>query len=141
MHAGIEEVVRNVKWGAARGTAVAAMYCLWATVLYALRGTEPFDRHGLGFGLVLATYLTVGVAAGGIVGLMRPFATRRIGAYVAGLVAGLPIALGITVAIKGLPKQWDYVVWFGFPLFWLAVAGVVGHELRRNSTGATPGAD
>jgi hypothetical protein len=137
----LERVFRNVSWGASRGVVIAGMYCLWVSFLYVLRGTEPFERLGVTFGSVVATYLAIGASAGAIVGLLRPLAARGVGAYLVGLAAGFPVALGIVITSEGLPKSWDYVVWLCFPIFWLAAGMIMGRAMRRGSTNVMPQAD
>lgn len=82
---------------------------------------------------LIATYLVVGVSAGGVIGLLRPLTYHGVGAYIVGLFAGAPIGIGLTLCVKGLPAMWPEVVWSGLPVLCVLIGLAVGHELRKNA--------
>jgi hypothetical protein len=129
----------NVKWGVSRGLAVAAIYTGWVLLVYALGGEQPFARLGVTVWEVIGTYIGVGVSSGAVIGLLRPLTYDTFGAYVVGLLAGVPIGVGLTVCVKGPPAAWDDSVWTGVPVFCILIGLVVGYELRRNATAGPPG--
>ena len=69
-------VIRDVKRGAIMGAGTAGVFSLWAVLVYAVRGTEPFTRHGVSLTTVLLTYIGVGLSAGTVVGLLNPLAQK-----------------------------------------------------------------
>lgn len=126
-------IARDVKSGLLGGLGVSAVYCVWVLGVYALRGSAPFDRNGVTLPGVLVTYLTVGLLAGAVVGVLRPISRRPIGAYVVGFVAAFPIAAGIAVLVEGLPARWDYTMWLALLMTWVVFGAIVGRELRHHS--------
>jgi hypothetical protein len=80
-----------------------------------------------------ATYIAITLAAGGIVGFLRPLTHHRVGAYYVGLFAGLPICFGLMTASKGPPKVWSPPVKGGFWFLCILVGIAFGYEIRRRS--------
>ncbi len=122
----------NLLWGVRGGFAVALVYCAWVAIIYATSGAAPFTRQGVSFGRVVVAYLAIGIASGAAVGVLRPFASTRLGAYMVGLVAGVPVAVGIAVCVRGAPRNWDRADMTLLPIFIVAAAWVIGSELRKS---------
>jgi hypothetical protein len=101
-----ESVSDDIVWGVKRGVMLALGFCLWITVLYLLKGGDVFARQHVTYGGMVAAYLGLGSFVGGIVGALRRFTTSEGGSFVVGLAAGIPIAIAITVAVSGHPKNW-----------------------------------
>lgn len=124
---------QNLRWGIMGGLSIAAVYCVWVTALFLMQGSGPFDRQGVTLRSVILTYLGVGVTAGGAVGLLRPMTSHRFGAYLAGIIAGIPVAVGLAICVRGFPSQWDVADRILVPVF-SVIAGVgIGSELRKKS--------
>ena len=123
----------NLKWGVKGGLGMALFYCMWVGVLYVLRGPEPFSRQGVSLTTVVATYLAVGVVAGGVVGLLRPLTGNGFGAFVVGYVAALPITAGLMICVTGWPTTWTARWWHEFPILVLIFGTMVGFELNRRA--------
>ena len=80
-------VIRNVIWGVGYGLAFAALFMAWAVIARIIGGADAFGEKGTTLLTVLALYLFGGVAAGGIVGLLRPIVRWRIGSVLVGIIA------------------------------------------------------
>lgn len=101
----------NVKRGIALGLIFAALYSLYVIVLFAVAGSEPFDKHHTSVLTVVASYFAGGISAGAIVGALRPYAVSRFGASLIGIVASFFVFFGIALASKGFPSHWTEPVW------------------------------
>jgi hypothetical protein len=109
------------------------MYCAWVSIVYAVSGPEPFERNGVTFSSVVVTYIIIGAVGGGIVGLLRPFSTTKIGAYAIGLIVGLFGAMSIGILVAGSPLRWQLPEWGTMPIFTIVMGWLVGSELwKRN---------
>jgi len=97
-------VIDDIIWGVKRGVMLALGFCLWITVLYLLKGRDVFARQHVTYGGMIGAYLGLGLVAGSIVGALRRFTTSEGGSFLVGLAAGIPIAIGITVAVSGALK-------------------------------------
>lgn len=62
----------DVRWGISGALFITALYCAWVIGIYALNGSEPFERQGVTVTTVLTTYISIGLVAGIAVGLLRP---------------------------------------------------------------------
>lgn len=94
-------LANNVAWGIRRGVVFASVYAAWAVVLLVARGSAPFKRYGTTFGATIALYFVGGVAAGAIVGALRPLAQWRAGAAAVGVVAATPVYLATMLVLEG----------------------------------------
>ena len=126
----------NLRWGIQGGLFFAAIYIAWVTILFLVRGREPFDRLGVNLPVVVAVYLAGGVLSGAVIGLLRPFATRKVGAYLISIIAALPVLTGIAISLQGLPGRWDLatrlVVPFLSVAFGLALGDLLWKAASRN---------
>ena len=52
----------RLRFGVLVGLALAALYCTYALVLFAVRGNAPFEKNEITLPLVLATYAASGIA-------------------------------------------------------------------------------
>jgi hypothetical protein len=127
-------LARNVRWGVTGGLEIAAVYCAWVLVVYALRGPRPFERQGVTLTTVLAFYVGAGAAAGALVGLLRPLAPRGEGsAYAVGLLAGVPVAIGAALCTRGLPSGWDATEVVVAAVMTVLVGLFIGRELAKHA--------
>jgi hypothetical protein len=101
--------------------------------MYMLRGSAPFDQQGVSIGMVAVTYLAIGLAAGALVGLLRPITRQRLGAYAVGLVAGVPVATGLVIVVRGLPGSWDFFDPFILMIFSVVAGHLIGSELWKHA--------
>jgi hypothetical protein len=124
----------QLRFGVVVGLALAALYCVYAAVLFVVRGDAPFEKHNVSLRAVLATYVTLGIGGGIAYGLLHPLARSLFGRAVLGVLIATLVFFGITVATDGLPSHWERAVWqqplilgglFGLPigLLWRRVTG------------------
>jgi hypothetical protein len=109
---------------------IAAALCAYALLLYLVRGTAPFERHGTTLGAVMLTYAVGMALAGVIVGLLLPLARHRWGAPIVGAVAFVPFYAAVRVAMDGF-APWTGDDIFGVTLSSVLVGGLVGTAYRR----------
>jgi hypothetical protein len=89
--------------GAKEGMAFGAAYCLYALVLFAVRGPEVFSAQGVGLMEVLVLYLLGGAIAGTICGGLKPLTQSLFGRIFVGVIAALPFAF--LLALTVLPAE------------------------------------
>ena len=127
------KAVGNLKWGVKGGLGFAAVYCLWVGLLFLIGGPETFRRLGVTLTTVIATYVTVGVVAGAVIGLLRPLTGNGFGAFVVGYLAAVPITAGLMICLSGWPSTWAGRRWHEFPILVLVFGTMVGFELNRRA--------
>ena len=123
-------MLERVKGTVLIGLAFACIYSLYVCGLYLLEGPQPFERLHTTLGVVVLSYFAGGIAAGTIVGLLKPLARSRPGAIIVGITAAFFVFLGIGIASDGLPTRWGEDSWlsviicallfgtFGGNMFW-----------------------
>lgn len=116
------ELLRDVTWGARLGLWFGLFYSLVSTVIVVIRGGALSSRAVSLQGLI-GLYLSMGLVAGALVGLMRPVARNRLGACVVGTVVTIPVIVGIAAMKDGLPANWGQVL--RIALFCSVIAGPV----------------
>lgn len=79
----------NVLSGVRTGLYWGLGYASWALGLFVFRGSAPFTGIGVTAPTAVAFYLAAGMMAGGVVGLLKPFASTLVGKMVIGFVAAL----------------------------------------------------
>jgi hypothetical protein len=121
----------DIGWGIRRGLAFAALFCLWATVIYMVSGPEAFARKHTSYGAVVTAYLAIGILVGAIIGAGRTHATTEGRCLLLGLAAGLPIAVGITIAVSGMPQAWPPGARLFVPVYSIAAGWFIGNELDK----------
>jgi hypothetical protein len=82
------------------------VYAVVAIVLYLLRGTELFERHGISLTESILMYLGAGAGAGALVGVLRPLARTREGAMLVGAVVMVPVCIGFGLLMFGSLTAW-----------------------------------
>src|SRR4029078_2971130 len=110
-------MLANIEWGLRRGVAIALVYCAWVSAVYLLSGPTPFRTMGVSYGLVVLTYLAIGAGSGTLIGMLKPLTLHRLGGYVVGLVAAVPVAFGLAFCVSGAPKAWTAADWAAIPVF------------------------
>ena len=134
----VSTAMGNLKWGVKGGLGIASFYCVWVGGLYLLGGPEPFSRLGVSLTSVIATYLVGGVAAGAVIGLLRPLSRNDFGAFVVGYLAAVPITAGLMIRLDGWPTAWTVRRWHEFPILVLVFGTMVGFELSRRRDQVRP---
>lgn len=98
---------RDIAWGVRRGFAYAIVYCVVLLAILLARGRDSLEQRGFSPVTALLIYLTVGPLAGGLVGLLKPLAQRRIGAALLGAIVALPCMTCVAMFQDGYPTSWD----------------------------------
>lgn len=97
----------NIFWCVVYGLGGGAVFTVWVTILFALRGTEPFDKQGVTFASVVLFYLLGGATGGLIAGALWPLTRSRAGAYLVGILVAFVVAAGLMFLLAGSPLRWD----------------------------------
>lgn len=125
---------QNVLWGIRRGLSAALAFSAYVLLLYLFRGAAPFEANDTSLGAVIAAYLFGGLVAGAIIGLLRPFTKRKVGAIIAGIVAAVPVYAAVVFAVNGF-APWtlmDAVFVAVASLYVGALAGFLTWKWTRN---------
>jgi hypothetical protein len=96
----------DLRWGVAHGLGFAAFCSLWVTILMLVRDSIPFTRLGRSYLGAIVLYYVGGIAAGLVMGLLRPLARSKVGKLCTIFLFPPIIALGICLVIFGSPSQW-----------------------------------
>lgn len=112
----------HVGLGIILGIALATVYSAFALFIFMLQGSKPFTESGISLPATILAYLAGGVVGGAVFGALLPLTVWRIGATVVGMLAGIPVCLGLGSMVHGLPWTWDGVAWFA----WIATAILLG---------------
>lgn len=91
----------NVRTSVLIGLTMASLYSLYAMVLYAVRGNEPFDANEVSVSAIVLAYYGGGLIGGAIAGLLWPLVRWRVGATLVGAVVAFFLFLGIIAAMDG----------------------------------------
>lgn len=121
---------RNLLWGVRWGLAFGSVYAVWAGVLFVFRGAAPFQSHEVTVWEAVAVYLVGGVAAGGLMGLLRPLVRWWIGAMLVGMIASVPILLGIAGTATNIAAG-ETLDWIGVGILAFFLGGGGGIILWR----------
>jgi hypothetical protein len=128
--------VSNLRWGVAWGVAVAAVYSLYVTVLYLIEGSRPFDRLHTSLLMTIAAYAFGGVAAGAVVGVMRPYVRIRLVAILVGILGAVFVFFGAAVASEGMPWGWTRSTWLSIAGCALLLGSFAGNWLWTRPIGS-----
>lgn len=89
------------------GLAFAVAFSSLAIVYYVLSGSDAFQRQtGMSLPKAILGYIYTGITAGAIAGALTPFAKSASRAAVVGVIAALPVALGVWIFVcrpRGMP--------------------------------------
>lgn len=105
------KIKSNVPAGIIGGLILASFYCVYVVILYVARGPSPFENQGTSLPNVLILYAITGAVGGAIVGALRPITVTRLGALAVGVIAALPLSLGVQAIVAGHPAHWTAFNW------------------------------
>ena len=104
-------LLRNLAWGLGWSLAMAAMFCVWASIVAVLNGGRlQFKNFDTTLGEVVLAYLLAGAIAGIILGACRPFLKRREATWWVSGVIGVAAFGAIGTSMMGPPTTWDSVI-------------------------------
>src|SRR6185312_850256 len=99
-------LVANVRWGVTWGLRMALLFSAWIGILMILNRSVTLPggetNHHVNAFAVVALYVGGGIAAGAIVGLLRPLERTMAGAMLTGFVAALPFFGGCSLLVHSL---------------------------------------
>jgi hypothetical protein len=126
------ELRANVGWGLRGGLLVAAVFSGWAAVVYVISSGGSFEERGISLPEIVSAYAAAGVAAGLLVGMLRPLTRTRAGAYFVGYLAGCIVFVALLWAVAGPPTTWNAVHWLGILFVSCFAAYGIGGELAKS---------
>ena len=121
-------ILKDLRWGIVAGLFFACFYSLIALAILLFGGGKAFEATGVTIPIAIAGYFAGGLVAGALVGLLRPFAKRRIGAVAVGIGAAFPVMLGFGFIMYGPMAQWDGGAIFGVTFAAVFLGGYGGWE-------------
>lgn len=139
--AAIRAAGRNVRWGITWGLGIATALTLVVSVLAVIRGILLPGvgwQRGFSFFQIIGIYLFGGIVSGALVGLLRPALRWWAGRRLAGMVAGVPLAFGVGMAISGGEwTRYEAETWLITGLIWgfamsFAPKGWGKEDIQRN---------
>ena len=123
----IRTLSQNVRWGVAYGLLFAAVLSGLVIPVGFARGALTASRMWL----VIASYFASGISAGLVVGLVRPWTRRKVGALFVGIVAAVPVGIALQLAYDTAAQRsfsWLMLVEFAI------IAGPLGGWIRWSQT-------
>lgn len=81
----------NVSTGLRWGMLFGGLYSAVGMIIRLVRGSGPFERLGMSFGMVVITYLLGGFLGGLVLGMLLPIARTKLGAAFVGFFTALPV--------------------------------------------------
>ena len=123
-------MVSRVRWGARWGFKFALGLVAWAIGVFIVVGAAPFESVGASVLAVTMMYLAGGVLGGAVVGLALPWVRSRVGAYVVGVLAGIPFGSMAVGAVTSF-RPWSGVEVFALCGGLLTLCGPLGVIYRH----------
>lgn len=99
-------ITQDIRWGVKHGLGLGVFYSMFVTVLYVVTGGGNVDDINLSLGSLIAFYLLGGVFCGATIGVLRPLARSKRGAYVVAAAASIPAVIGAVSLRYGPTSQW-----------------------------------
>ena len=87
------------------GLFVALACSAWALLMVGIRGRAVVNRLGLSVAELIGLYFVGGLAAGAVIGFLRPWVRNTLGAMAVGYIGAMPfVAGGFALTIE--PERW-----------------------------------
>lgn len=124
-----DNILRGIGWG----LFFAVGFSILALVVQLFAAPESGWSGPPSLGTAIGVYFLGGVLVGAVVGLLRPFSKRLIGAAVVGLVGGLGFAALVVVFREGTLAltRTDIEDIFILGLGWGPLAGIIMHFIMK----------
>jgi hypothetical protein len=119
-----QEFLADIKWGIGWGLWLASGFSVIALVLAGFRGSTDYPEFGLSTGSIVLIYFGLGLIAGCVLGLMRPFTRTKSGGFFVGWLIGFLVYAGAGLMIKGVTLLMIPVAL----VLGLAVGGTAGYQ-------------
>ena len=121
----------NIFWCVVYGLGGGMAFTVWVTILFLLRGTEPFDKQGVSFAAVVLFYLVGGATGGVIAGVLWPLTKWRAGAYLVGLLVALVVSTGLMFLLEGNPLSWGIAVILTILIMTVIYGLYIGYQIWK----------
>jgi hypothetical protein len=131
----------NVGAGVLFGVVMAVIYSVLAMLIFLFTGGRAFEAQGTTLDKVLLAYFAGGIFGGALGGLCWPLATWRWGSTLLGVIAGLPVGIGILMSLEGFVTGWSFDEWFAAIFTGVILGAWGGYSLWTPPAGGTPSAD
>jgi hypothetical protein len=119
-----QELVADIRWGIGWGLWIATGFSAIVLVLAGFRGSTDYPELGLSTGSIILIYFGLGLIAGCILGLLRPFTRTKSGGFFVGWLIGSLVYGGAGLMIKGVTLLMIPVA----VILGLAVGGTLGYQ-------------
>jgi hypothetical protein len=127
------ELRRDVRAGVREAWFYIKLYMVQAVLAIALGGYVLLRRFPLLAIGLFPMYIVGGFIAGAIAGYLLPWCRRPLGAAVTGIIAILPLFLGLTLLLAPV-YQWRPVIWIVPVIGAILYGGIGGIILYRSYT-------
>jgi hypothetical protein len=123
------ELIDDLKWGIRWGLWMAAGFSAIALVITGFRGSPDYPEFGLSIGSIILLYFALGLIAGALVGVLRPFTRTKSGGFFVGWLIGSLVYGGAGLMIKGVGIAIIPVAL----ILGLAIGGTLGYQTVRDN--------
>jgi hypothetical protein len=97
----MKDLPSNVLLGLLGGLFFAFCLSAYVTILYAVRGSAPFEAKDTTYGSIVAVYFVSGTLIGLIIGVVMPLTRRWWGAMLVGTVGAFIVYVAFDIADRG----------------------------------------
>jgi hypothetical protein len=123
------ELLDDLTWGIRWGLWMAAGFSGIALAITGFRGSPNYPDIGLSIRSIIPLYFAVGLVAGGLVGLLRPFTRTKSGGFFVGWLIGSLVYGGGGLMIKGAGIMMIPVAL----ILGLVIGGTLGYQTVRDA--------
>ena len=123
------ELVDDLKWGIRWGLWMVGGFSAIALVITGFRGSPDYPGFGLSIYSIVLLYFVLGLIAGAVLGVLRPFTRRKSGGFFVGWLIGSLVYGGAGLMIKGVGLGMIPVAL----ILGLAIGGTLGYQTVRDN--------
>ena len=120
----------EMRRGVFTGLGTGLIFAVWAFVVYAQRGSAPFDATHTTVGRLALTYLVVGLVGGALVGVTWSRARSAAACYVGAVPAAAAVSVGIILMDGASWTGWEFEEWSLFGVLVVVGTLVIGNQLN-----------
>jgi hypothetical protein len=123
------ELLDDLKWGIRWGLWMAAGFSGIALAITGFRGSPNYPDIGLSIRSIILLYFALGLVAGGLVGVLRPFTRTKSGGFFVGWLVGSLVYGGGGLMIKDAGIMMIPVAL----ILGLVIGGTLGYQTVRDA--------
>lgn len=127
---------RNMLWGVRNGLYYALGFSAWVVIVRVVSGPVPFTQLHSSLAQTVLLYFGGGIGGGVVVGLCRPLIRNEIAAAVVGVVAAVPVCVGLKYVVE--PGPWGVtgiIIVTALPVFYGAIGGPIIYRQSQRRRG------